>query len=177
MKYTDLRDFIAMLDGKGDLKRVRHERSPYLEMTEICDRTLRAGGPALIFEDPKGFSIPVLANLFGTPHRAAFGMGEESVEALCEIGKLIAFLKVPDPPRGLRDAWKSLPIFKKVLDMAPITVRHAPYQEQAFEADDVDLASLPIQTCWPEGVGPLITWGLVVTHGPFKDRQNLGIYR
>lgn len=177
MKYKDLRDFIKMLEDEGELKRVRHEIDPHLEMTEICDRTLRAGGPALMFENPKGFGIPVLANLFGTPRRVAFGMGEESVEALREVGKLLALLKEPDPPKSLRDAWKSLPIFKKVLDMAPRTIRHAPCQAHAVEAGLVDLANLPIQTCWPGDAGPLITWGLVVTRGPFKTRQNLGIYR
>ncbi len=177
MKYKDLREFIGLLEGRGELRRIAVEVDPYLEMTEISDRTLRAGGPALLFERPKGHSIPVLANLFGTPQRVALGMGEESVEALREVGRLLAFLKEPDPPRGMKEAWNSLPIFKKVLDMAPKTVRSAPCQEVVLEAEAVDLGRYPIQTCWPGDAGPLITWGLVITRGPLKERQNMGIYR
>ncbi len=177
MKYRDLRDFVRLLEDQGELKRIDVEVDPHLEMTEICDRTLRAGGPALLFERPKGYDVPVLGNLFGTPRRVAMGMGEESVEALREIGRLLAFLKEPDPPRGMKEAWKSLPIFKKVLDMAPKTVRSAPCQEVVVEGDDVDLGRYPVQTCWPGDAGPLITWGLVITRGPHKERQNMGIYR
>ena len=177
MNYQDLRDFIAQLEERGELRRIAVEVDPYLEITEICDRTLRAGGPALLFEKPKGSTIPLLGNLFGTPRRVALGMGEESVEALREVGRLLAFLKEPDPPRGMKEAWQKLPLFKKVLDMAPRSVRGAPCQEQILEGEAVDLGVLPIQTCWPEDAGPLITWGLVVTRGPDKPRQNLGIYR
>jgi 4-hydroxy-3-polyprenylbenzoate decarboxylase len=177
MKYQDLRDFIAKLEQQGQLKRVRVEVDPYLEMTEICDRTLRAGGPAILFEKPKGHTIPLLGNLFGTPQRVAMGMGEDEVSALREVGKLLAFLKEPDPPKGLRDAWQKLPLFKKVLDMAPKQISHPVCQENVIEGAEVDLARLPIQTCWPEDAGPLITWGLVITKGPLKNRQNLGIYR
>jgi len=177
MKYKDLRDFIAQLERTGQLKRITQAIDPYLEMTEICDRTLRAGGPALLFEHPKGSEIPVLANLFGTPQRVAQGMGEDSVAALREVGKLLAFLKEPDPPKGMRDAWDKLPIFKQVLNMAPKIISQPPCQQHSWRGDQVDLARLPIQTCWPEDVGPLITWGLVVTQGPHKSRQNLGIYR
>ena len=177
MKYRDLREFIALLDARGELKRVTAPVDPRLEMTEICDRVLRRGGPALLFENPTGYTVPVLANLFGTPHRVALGMGEESVAALREVGRLLAYLKEPDPPRGMKDAWRALPIYKKVLDMAPKTVRSAPCQECTIGADDVDLSRLPIQTCWPEDAGPLITWPLVVTKGPNKERINLGIYR
>lgn len=177
MKYSDLRDFMAQLESLGELKRIRHEIDPALEMTEICDRVLRAGGPAILFEHPKGHSMPVLANLFGTPRRVALGMGEESVDALREIGRLLAFLKEPEPPQGLRDAWKKMPVYKQVLNMAPKVVGSAPCQEIVFEGNDVDLARLPIQTCWPGDIGPLITWGLVITRGPRKPRQNLGIYR
>lgn len=177
MKYRDLRDFIELLEKQGELKRITAEVDPNLEMTEICDRTLRAGGPALLFENPKGHDTPVLGNLFGTPRRVALGMGEDSVEALREVGRLLAFLKEPDPPRGMKEAWKTLPVFKKVLDMAPKTVKKAPCQEVVIEADDVDLAKIPVQTCWPGDAGPLITWGLVVTKGPLKSRQNMGIYR
>lgn len=177
MKYSDLRDFINQLEERGELKRISHEIDPRLEVTEICDRTLRAGGPALLFERPKGSSIPLLGNLFGTPGRVALGMGEETVDALREVGRLLAFLKEPDPPRGMKDAWQKLPIFKKVLDMAPKERRSAPCQEVVLEGADVDLGRLPIQTCWPGDAARLITWGLVVTRGPEKPRQNLGIYR
>ena len=177
MKYIDLRDFINQLERRGELVRVAAEVDPYLEITEICDRTLRAGGPALLFERPKGSQIPLLGNLFGTPKRVALGMGEESVEALREVGKLLAFLKEPDPPRGMKEAWRTLPIFKKVLDMAPKVRRSAPCQEVVLDGDRVDLRQLPIQHCWPGDAAPLITWGLVITKGPDKPRQNLGIYR
>lgn len=177
MRYKDLRDFMARLEEQGELKRIGAEVSPNLEMTEICDRVLKKGGPALLFEKPKGHSIPVLGNLFGTARRVALGMGEDSVEALREVGKLLAFLKEPEPPKGLKDAWERMPVYKKVLDMAPKEVRGAPCQDVVWEGNDVDLARLPIQTCWPGDVGPLITWGLTVTKGPRKTRQNLGIYR
>jgi 4-hydroxy-3-polyprenylbenzoate decarboxylase len=177
MHYQDLRDFIEQLERNGELLRIRHPVDPYLEMTEICDRTLRSGGPALLFENAKGFDIPVLANLFGTPERVAAGMGADSVASLREVGKLLAFLKEPDPPKGMKDAWQKMPVFKKVLDMAPKILKRAPCQQQVLEADDVDLGRLPIQTCWPDDAAPLITWALVVTRGPRKERQNLGIYR
>lgn len=177
MKYTDLRDFIKHLEDKGELKRITAEVDPVLEMTEISDRVLRAGGPALLFENPKGSNIPVLANLFGTADRVAMGMGEESVSALREIGELLAFLKEPEPPKGMKDAWEKMPIFKQVLNMAPKVVKSAVCQQQVIEGDDVDLSQYPIQHCWPEDAAPLITWGLVVTKGPHKERQNMGIYR
>jgi len=177
MKYRDLREFIAQLEARGQLRRVSTEVDPYLEMTEICDRTLRAGGPALLFECPKGHRVPVLANLFGTPERVALGMGEESVTALREVGVLLAQLKEPEPPQGMKDAWDKLPVFRKVLDMAPKVVKGAACQRHVLEGEALDLSTLPVQTCWPGDAGPLITWGLVVTRGPDKTRQNLGIYR
>ena len=177
MHYKDLRDFLQRLEERGELKRITREIDPHLEMTEICDRTLRAGGPALLFENPTGHTIPVLGNLFGTTSRVAFGMGAESTDALRDIGRLLAMLKEPEAPQGMKDAWQKLPLYKKVLDMAPKVIKGAPCQEQVIEADTVDLASLPIQTCWPQDAGPLITWALVVTRGPYKPRQNLGIYR
>ena len=177
MKYKDLRDFIAQLESRGELKRISAEVDPYLEMTEISDRVLRAGGSALLFENPKGFDTPVLTNLFGTPERVAMGMGEESVSALREVGKLLASLKEPSPPKGIKDAIHSIPTFKKVLDMAPKKIRNAACQAIVLQGDKVDLGKLPIQTCWPGDAAPLITWGLVVTKGPNKARQNLGIYR
>ncbi|MCG6935029.1 MAG: 4-hydroxy-3-polyprenylbenzoate decarboxylase [Proteobacteria bacterium] len=177
MKYKDLRDFINLLESRGELKRVDQPVDPFLEMTEICDRALRAGGPAILFENPKGHAIPVLGNLFGTPERVALGMGQESVDALRDVGKLLAALKEPEPPRGIRDAWSKLPVFRQVLNMAPSVVKQAPCQTHVLEGEDVDLGTLPIQTCWPGDAGPLITWALVVTRGPSKSRQNLGIYR
>ena len=185
MKYTDLRDFLAQLERRGELKRLALEIDPNLEMTEICDRVLKSNGPALLFENPKGFAggsgrsrIPVLGNLFGTPLRVALGMGEETVDGLREIGKLLAFLKEPEPPKGLKDAWQNTrPIFLQVMHMAPKERGSAPCQETVWESGDVDLARLPVQTCWPGDAGPLITWGITVTRGPNKARQNLGIYR
>jgi len=177
MKYKDLRDFIKQLEQQGELKRITFEVDPYLEMTEICDRTLRAQGPALLFENVKDSEVPVLANLFGTPKRVAMGMGEDSVEALHEVGKLLAFLKEPEPPKGMKDAWEKLPIFKQVLNMAPKVISKANCQKKVIEKEDVDLSRIPVQTCWPEDAAPLITWGLVITKGPNKERQNLGIYR
>jgi len=177
MKYHDLRDFIAQLEKIGELKRVSTPVSPHLEMTEICDRVLRAQGPAVLFENPTGYNIPVLANLFGTPRRVALGMGEKSTAALREVGQLLAYLKEPEPPKGLKDAWEKWPVLKQVLNMSPKVVSSAPCQEVVWEGSAVDLGKLPIQTCWPGDVAPLITWGLVVTRGPNKPRQNLGIYR
>jgi len=181
MKYHDLRDFMSQLEKTGELKRVGVEVDTHLEMTEICDRVLRAKGPAILFEQPvtggQRHDMQVLANLFGTPKRVALGMGEESVQALREVGKLLAYLKEPEPPKGLKDAWDKLPILKQVLNMAPKKVSNAPCQQVVWEGKDVDLSRLPIQHCWPGDVAPLITWGLVVTKGPHKNRQNLGIYR
>ena len=177
MKYADLREFIGQLEAQGEMKRISREADPYLEITEICDRTLRVGGPALLFQRPKGSTIPLLGNLFGTPRRVALGMGEDSVTALRGVGQLLATLKEPEPPRGMKDAWEKLGVFRKALDMAPKAIKGAPCQEVVLEGADVDLGRLPIQTCWPGDAGPLITWGLVITRGPDKPRQNLGIYR
>ena len=177
MKYQDLRDFIQQLESMGELKRIKACVDPHLEMTEIADRVLRAGGPALLFENPKGHKVPVLANLFGTPRRVALGMGEESTEALREVGKLLAILKQPEPPKGFKDAFNSLPIFKKVLDMAPKVVSRPACQQVVLQKEQIDLSKLPIQHCWPGDAAALITWGLVITKGPEKKRQNLGIYR
>ncbi len=177
MIYHDLRDFIVQLEKRGELKRIAVEVDPRLEMTEIADRVLRAGGPALLFEKPKGHSIPVLANLFGTVERVALGMGEDDPSRLREVGKLLAYLKEPEPPKGLRDAWDKWPVLKQVMNMTPKEVRSAPCQEIVWEGADVDISRLPVQHCWPGDVAPLVTWGLTVTRGPHKNRQNLGIYR
>ncbi len=177
MKYKDLRDFLTLLESKGELKRISQEIDPYLEMTEISDRTLRAGGPALLFENPKGFDIPVLCNLFGTPKRVALGMGQEEVSALREVGKLLAFLKEPEPPKGFKELWQTLPQYKQVLNMPTKVLSKADCQQTVLSGDEVDLYQLPIMQCWKDDVAPLITWGLTITKGPNKKRQNLGIYR
>ncbi|AXK38469.1 UbiD family decarboxylase [Crenobacter cavernae] len=181
MRYHDLRDFLAQLEQQGELKRIATPVSPRLEMTEIGDRVLKAGGPALLFENPtldgRRFDVPVLANLFGTTRRVALGMGASDVMELREIGKTLAYLKEPEPPKGFRDAWDKLPLLKQVLSMAPKEVKKAPCQDVIVEGPDVDLGQLPIQHCWPGDVAPLVTWGLTVTRGPHKKRQNLGIYR
>ena len=177
MKFRDLREFLDMLEANGDLVRIKEEIDPNLEMTEIADRTLRGGGPALLFENPKGYDVPLLANLFGTEKRVAQGMGADSIEALREIGELLAYLRQPDPPKGMRDLIDKAPLLKKVLNMGPKTISRPPCQDVIIEGDEVDLNKLPIQTCWPGDVGPLVTWPLVITRGPEKPRMNLGIYR
>jgi 4-hydroxy-3-polyprenylbenzoate decarboxylase len=177
MKHSDLRSFISFLEQQGELVRITQEVDPNLEMTEISDRTLCAKGPALLFEKPKGYSMPVLCNLFGTPKRVAMGMGQESVAALRDVGELLAFLKQPEPPKDLRDLWDKRHDFKQVLNMPVKSVKKAPCQEVILEGNQVDLGQIPIQTCWPGDAAPLITWPLVITRGPDKERQNLGIYR
>ncbi len=177
MTYQDLRDFIRHLEAIGELKRIAYAADPHLEITEICDRTLKAGGPALLFEHPKGYELPLLGNLFGTPARVALGMGQDSVLALREVGRLLAFLKEPEPPKGFRDLFDKMPMFKQVLNMPPRVVKHPPCQETILGGSQIDLGRYPIQTCWPGDAGPLITWALVITRGPRKERQNLGIYR
>ncbi len=177
MSFADMRAFMAELEARGLLKRITVPVRKELELTEISDRVLKAGGPALLFENVEGSSMPVLTNLFGTAERIAMGMGRQSVEELSEVGQLLAFLKEPEPPKGLKDAWSKLPVFKQVLNMAPKQVKNAPWKQLVLKGEEVDLSRLPVQTCWPEDAGPLITWGLVVTKGPHKERQNLGIYR
>ena len=177
MNYHDMRDFIKQLEKQGELKRITVPVDPYLEMTEICNRTLKQGGPALLFENPIGYNIPVLGNLFGTPRRVAMGMGAESVTELRGIGELLATLKEPEPPKGMKDAWEKFPIYKQALNMAPKVVSSPPCQELIRQGDEIDLSVYPIQTCWPDDAAPLITWPLVITRGPNKPRQNLGIYR
>ena len=177
MKFRDLREFLDTLEANGDLVRIKEEIDPNLEMTEIADRTLRGGGPALLFENPKGYDTPLLANLFGTEKRVALGMGADSIEALREIGELLAYLRQPDPPKGMRDLIDKAPLLKKVLNMGPKIISRPPCQDVVLRGDDIDLTTLPIQTCWPGDVGPLVTWPLVITRGPEKSRMNLGIYR
>ena len=175
--FKDLRDFIALLEQQGELKRIRTAVDPYLEITEISDRTLRREGPALLFENPVGSDIPVLANLFGTTKRVALAMGQKDVTALRDVGKLLAFLKEPEAPKGWKDLLEKAPIFKQALNLAPKIIKNPPCQENVIDEADIDLNMLPVQTCWPDDVAPLITWPLVITKGPNKERQNLGIYR
>ncbi|NWF37598.1 4-hydroxy-3-polyprenylbenzoate decarboxylase [Mariprofundus sp. NF] len=177
MSFSDLRAFTAELEKRGLLKRITQEISTHLEITEISDRVLRAAGPALLFENVTDSEMPVLTNLFGTAERIALGMGRESADELREIGELLAYLKEPEPPKGFKDAWEKFPVLKKVMHMQPKTVKKAAWQEVVLRGDQVDLDRLPIQTCWPDDAAPLLTWGLVVTKGPNKERQNLGIYR
>ncbi|MEZ9698656.1 4-hydroxy-3-polyprenylbenzoate decarboxylase [Vibrio sp. 10N.261.46.E12] len=177
MSFKDLRDFIDHLESIGQLKRISHPVDPDYEMTEISDRTLRAGGPALLFENPVGYDMPVLTNLFGTPNRVAIGMGRQEVKELREVGKLLAYLKEPEPPKGFKDALDKLPVFKQVLNMPAKRLRKAACQQVVWQGDDVDLDKIPVMSCWADDVAPLLTWGLTVTRGPNKKRQNLGIYR
>jgi len=182
MKYSDLRDFLKGLEASGELRRVAVPVSPRLEMTALSDRVLRVAGPALLFEQPAGYKIPVLTNLFGTPARVARGMGAADVGALRDIGHVLASLKEPEPPKGLKDAGRLLQMVKALWDMKPAVVRSPACQEEVLVGAEVDLGRLPVQTCWPGDAGPLITWGLVITRGPqsgahARKRQNLGIYR
>ena len=177
MVFSDLRDFIKLLEKEGELKRISTEVDPYLEVTEISDRVLRTGGPALLFENPKGSSVPLLVNLFGNSRRIALAMGQEDIDGLRDVGKLLAFLKEPTPPSGWKDVWQKLPSYKQVLNVSPNVKKSAECQDVVIEAGDVDLSMFPLQTCWPGDVAPLVTWPLVITRGPQKERQNLGIYR
>lgn len=177
MKYKDLRDFIALLEQRGLLKRISQPIDPNLEMTEIADRTLKGGGPALLFENPIGYDMPVLANLFGTTERVALGMGQNDVSALRDVGTWLSYLKEPEPPKGLKELWEKIPIFKQVLNMPVKKLSKAPCQQIVLSGDEVDLTKIPVMRCWPGDVAPLVTWGLTITRGPHKKRQNLGIYR
>jgi len=173
---------MANLEAMGELRRITEPVATHLEMTALSDRVLRAEGPALLFEQPRGSGIKALTNLFGTPKRVALGMGADSLAELRDVGRVLASLKEPEPPKGLKDAGKLLQMAKALWDMKPSVVRKAPCQEEVFVGPDVDLGRLPVQTCWPGDAGPLITWGLVITRGPQsiptpRARQNLGIYR
>jgi len=177
MVLSNFRDFLDYLEQQGELKRISYPVNPHLEMTEIADRVLRSQGPALLFENPIGYEIPVLCNLFGTAKRVAMAMGREETRELREIGELLAFLREPEPPKGIRQFFNILPKYKQVLNMPVKRRSSAPCQELIFKDDEVDLTQLPIMHCWPEDVAPLITWGLTVTKGPHKERQNIGVYR
>ena len=177
MPYRDLRDFITQLEAAGELRRISQSVSPHLEMTALADRVLRAGGPALLFANPTGHAMPVLANLFGTPARVARALGVAGLPEIRAFGEVLADLKESAPPGGMKELWGRRDLLKTLWSMAPATVRRPPCQEVVWEGSDVDLARLPIQHCWPGDVAPLVTWGLTITRGPNKRRQNLGIYR
>jgi len=177
--YQDLRSFIEYLEKIGQCKRLAIPLSPDLEITEVCQRILHQQGPALLFEKPSGYTIPLLGNLFGTTQRVAMEMGADSINALRAIGELLAFVNAPMPPSSLKEAWDKFPIYKQILSMPPriLAPRKALCQQICLDHTQVDLNLLPIQRCWPDDVAPLITWGLVLTQGPQGGRQNLGIYR
>lgn len=177
MNFSNFRDFLTYLEQQGELKRITYPVSPYLEMTEIADRVLRAQGPALLFENPIGYTMPVLCNLFGTTKRVAMAMGQDDPSALREIGQLLAFLREPEPPKGIRQFFNVLPKYKQILNMPVKRRSSAPCQEVVLKDEHVDLTQLPIMHCWPEDVAPLLSWGLTITKGPYKERQNVGIYR
>ncbi|MBI0037411.1 4-hydroxy-3-polyprenylbenzoate decarboxylase [Gilliamella sp. B14384H2] len=177
MALSNFRNFLDYLEQQGELKRISYPVNPYLEMTEIADRVLRSQGPALLFENPIGYKIPVLCNLFGTAKRVAMAMGREDTTQLREIGELLAFLREPEPPKGIRQFFNVLPKYKQVLNMPVKHRSSAPCQELIFKDDEVDLTQLPIMHCWPGDVAPLVTWGLTVTKGPYRERQNIGVYR
>jgi 4-hydroxy-3-polyprenylbenzoate decarboxylase len=177
MPHQDLRDFLSQLEAAGELRRIAEPVSPHLEMTTLSDRVLRAGGPALLFEQPTGHRVPVLTNLFGTPGRVARALGVAGLDELRAFGEVLAQLKEPEPPRGMKELWSKRELVKTLWSMAPATVRQPPCQQIVWEGSDVDLGRLPIQHCWPGDVAPLVSWGLTITRGPLKTRQNLGVYR
>lgn len=177
MSYQDLREFIADLKQRQLLKHVPFAVSPKLEITALCDAVLKKNGPALLFENPNNHKIPLLANLFGSVERVALGMGKQSLEDLRELGKTLSALKEPSPPENLKEAFSQFPLYKQALNMRAKIIKNAPCHEVVLEGDAVDLNQFPIQHCWPEDAAPLITWGMVATKGPYKKRQNLGIYR
>ncbi|WP_430875909.1 4-hydroxy-3-polyprenylbenzoate decarboxylase [Gilliamella sp. G0441] len=177
MNFTDFRDFLTYLEEQGELKRITYPVNPYLEMTEIADRVLRSQGPALLFENPVGYDMPVLCNLFGTAKRVAIGMGQEDTSQLRKIGELLAFLREPEPPKGIKQFFNVLPKYKQILNMPVKRRSSAPCQELIFKNEEVDLTHLPIMHCWPDDVAPLLSWGLTITKGPYKERQNVGVYR
>lgn len=177
MNFTDFRDFLTYLEEQGELKRITYPVNPYLEMTEIADRVLRSQGPALLFENPVGYDMPVLCNLFGTAKRVAIGMGQEGTSQLRKIGELLAFLREPEPPKGIKQFFNVLPKYKQILNMPVKRRSSAPCQELIFKNEEVDLTRLPIMHCWPDDVAPLLSWGLTITKGPYKERQNVGVYR
>jgi 4-hydroxy-3-polyprenylbenzoate decarboxylase len=176
MIFKDMRKFLELLEGKGLLKRVREEVDPNLEASEIMNRLVKKGGPAVIFDNVKGHNIPIVANLFGTEERVAMGLGIKE-EELGNIGRFLAYLQRPEPPEGIWQTVKSIPFFGKMLTLGPKTVRSGPSQDIIIKEDDVDISDLPIIKCWPDDTAPLITWPLVITQGPDGGPINVGVYR
>lgn len=176
MRFNDMREFLAELEKQGLLIRVKTEVTTELEITEIMDRLVKSGGPAVIFENVKGYTMPVVANLYGTRERVAIGLGG-SEEDFKTLGEFIAFLQKPKPPEGIKDAISKLPFLTKMLNLSPKTVTKAPCQEVVLTGDDADLSKIPIIKCWPDDAGPQITWPLVITQAPNGGAYNAGIYR
>ncbi len=177
MSYKSLRDFLESLERSGQLQRVSTAIDPDLEVTEVCLRALKKSGPALLFEHPKGYRIPMVGNLFGHCQRVLTALGIQDSSELREIGEELAFLREPGLPDSLGAAIRGLPKFRRLKGLRPKHLQQASVQEVVLSGDEVDLSELPIQTCWPEDVGKLITWGLVVTKGPHQARQNVAVYR
>lgn len=177
MKNKDLRSFIRTLKNKQELKSIEFLVNPDLEITEICDRILKVGGPALLFNKPDGYTMPVLCNLFGTIRRITLGIGISKFLSLRDIGKLLSFLKEPQLPTGLRDFISNIPHFRHILHMPTKILNKAVCQENICRDTEVDITSMPIMRCWPGDISPLITWGITITQGLINKRQNLGIYR
>jgi len=183
MIFKNLPEFLSYLEKNNHLKRIKHEVKTHLEITEISRRFLSENGPALLFEnvikeDGTKSEYPVLTNLYASQERIALGLGLKSSSELREFGKLLAFLKNPEPPSSLKETIAMLPLAKRVLSMSPKTKSKGASQEIVIK--DPDLTKLPIQTCWPGDVSPLITWPLIVTKGTGlekTDNYNLGIYR
>ena len=182
MKYSDLREFIQQLETQEQMVRVREKVSPKFEMTAICENLIKQEGPAVLFENPDGYTMPALGNLFGTTKRVAVAMGVQSMTDLRDIGSTLAALKEPEPPKGLKDAGRLWELMKTVWSMKPEVMKKPYCQEVVLDGCDVDLYRMPVQWCWPGDVAPLVTWGLVITRGPQnvakpQVRQNLGVYR
>ncbi|MFZ3071620.1 MAG: UbiD family decarboxylase, partial [Thermodesulfobacteriota bacterium] len=176
MAFYDLREFIETLKQKGLLKVIRPEVDPALEISEIIDRLVKKGGPAVMFEKVKGYDMPVVANLYGTRYRVNLGL-ETDEEELKKVGEFIAFLQRPKPPEGIWEALKNIPLFSSILTLGPKTLWSGPCQEVILTGDDADLSKFPIIKCWPGDVSPLITWPLVVTQAPDGGPYNVGVYR
>ncbi len=177
MSHKSLQAFIRHLEMRGQLKRISQSLSPHLEITEVCQRTLKAQGPALLFENPQGYDTPVLGNLFGTVDRVIDALGLKSLEDLRNVGEMLAFMKEPSWPGHIGEALEKLPRFRKLIHVTPRRISAPPCQEVVIEGKDVDIYQLPISKCWPEDADQLISFGLVITKGPYKERQNIGIYR
>lgn len=177
MKYKSLREFLIFLEKKKELKRIQYEVDPYLEITEICYRTLQKKGPALLFENPKGFSYPILCNLFGTKKRIAMGIGKKDQKSFYKIGKLLSFLNKPNPPKNFPDLIKKTLKFKKILHTPIKKFKYAPCQEIILKKKQINLFKIPIMHCWPKDIAPVITWGITITKSLKTSRYNLGVYR